>query len=73
MGYQAVGTAAESSIGGGGLLSAFNFSLGGLIGQFLGEEDDFLGSYENTWNIDSDWGTGNYFDITCLEEEELPD
>ena len=46
--YQAVGTTVGASIGGGGLLEVFNLNLGGLVGQFLGEEDDWLGFYENT-------------------------
>jgi hypothetical protein len=57
---------------GGGLLEVFNFNLGGLVGQFLGEEDDCLGSYENTWDSNDNWGVGSYSDVTCYEEYGTP-
>ena len=70
--YQAVGTTVGASIGGGGLLEVFNLNLGGLVGQFLGEEDDWLGSYENTWDSSNNWGVGSYSDVTCYEEYGTP-
>ena len=65
--YTALGAAIESAAtgGAGGLLEAFDYGLGGLIAQFFGAEDEWLGSYENTWDSDSNWGTGRYTDIAC--------
>ncbi len=68
--YKALGTAIESQIAGGagGLLKALDFSIGGLIAQLAGAEDDWLGSYERTWNCDNNWGIGSYIDIACKDE-----
>jgi len=68
--YKALGAAIESQMAGGagGLLEAFNFSLGGLIGEIFGAEDDWLGSYERTLNYNNNWGVGKYEDI-ALEDE----
>jgi len=68
--YEALGIAVESQMSGGagGLLEAFDFSLGGLIAQFFGAEDDWLGSYEQTWNYNNNWGIGGYTDIACEDE-----
>jgi len=68
--YKALGAAIESQIAGGAgsLLEAFDFSIGGLIAQLSGAEDDWLGSYERTWNRDNNWGIGRYIDITCEDE-----
>ena len=71
--YKALGTAIESQIAGGagGLLEALDFSIGGLIAQLAGAEDDWLGSYERTWNRDNNWGIGGYIDIACKDEREV--
>lgn len=68
--YKALGAAIESGIAGGagGLLEAFDFSVGGLIARFFGAEDDWLGSYRQTWNQGNNWGIGRYSDIP-LEDE----
>ena len=67
---QALGAAIEMQIAGaaGGLLNIFGIGIGGLIAQFLGTEDDFLGSYEQTWGLDNNWGVGIYVDI-ALEDD----
>jgi uncharacterized protein YccT (UPF0319 family) len=65
--YDALGAAVTG--GGGGLLDLFGISLGGLIGKFFGSEDDWLGSYEGTWNSSKRWGIGKYADIACQEED----
>jgi hypothetical protein len=69
--YTALGAAVESQITGGtgSLLEAFELSLGGLMADLFGAEDDWLGSYENTWDSDSNWGIGSYIDIACEEED----
>ena len=69
--YEALGLAIESQTAGGAglLLEAFGFSLGGIVAQFFGTEDDWLGSYENAWGSDSNWGIGTYIDIACEEED----
>ena len=71
--YKALGVAIESQVAGGtgGLLEAFNLSLGGLIAQLFGAEDDWLGSYERTWDHDSNWGIGKYDDITLEDERGI--
>jgi len=68
--YEALGVAIESQMAGGagGLLEAFNLSLGGLVAQLFGAEDDWLGSYERTWNQANNWGIGRYTDIACEDE-----
>lgn len=68
--YEALGIAIESQMPGGmgGLLEVFDFSLNDLVAQFFGYEDDWLGSYEQTWNYDNDWGIGQYPDIACEDE-----
>ena len=68
--YKALELAIEAQMGGtaGALLEIFNVDLSGLIGQFLGEQDDWLGSYERTWDISNNWGYGTYEDITCQDE-----
>ncbi len=71
--YEALGAAIEYQAGGGvgTLLEIFDVNLAGLIGQFLGEEDDWLGSYEMTWDSSSNWGYGIYSDITCKDERGI--
>jgi len=68
--YKALGAAglAYMTGGSGSFLEMFEYSLGGLIGTLLGAEDDFLGSFEQTWTLDSNWGVGKYLDIP-LEDE----
>lgn len=69
--YKALGAAMESQIAGGtgSMLEAFEFSLGGLMAELFGAEDDWLGSYEKGWGIDDYWGVGKYTDIACEEED----
>jgi len=50
-----------------GLLEAFGTGMEEAIASFFGTEDDWLGSYEQTWS--SNWGIGRYTDIACEEED----
>ena len=34
-----------------------------VIYEFLPEEDDFIGYYENTWYADENWGIGQYEEV----------
>jgi len=66
--YQALGMAAEEYITGGtgiSIFGIFGVNLGELIGTFFGEEDDFVGSYEQVWYQSSFWGIGSYSDVPC--------
>jgi len=69
--YKALGAAMESQIAGGtgSMLEAFEFSLGGLMAELFGAEDDWLGSYEKSRSSDNNWGIGRYDDIACEEED----
>jgi hypothetical protein len=71
--YQAIEVAVKMQAGGavGTILEAFDVSLGDLIGKFFGDADDSLGSYENTWEISSGWGAGQYADIVCKDENNI--
>jgi len=68
--YQALGVAGEAYISGGAatLLEMTDFSLGNLLAKLFGAEDDWLGSYEQTWNHANNWGIGRYTDIACEDE-----
>ena len=68
--YQALGAAGEAYISGGAstLLEMTDFSLGNLLAKLFGAEDDWLGSYEQSWSYDNNWGVGKYEDI-ALEDE----
>ena len=68
--YQALGAAGEAYISGGAstLLEMTDFSLGNLLAKLFGAEDDWLGSYEQAWSHDSNWGIGRYSDIACEDE-----
>jgi len=66
--YEALAMAVEYQTGMGSILEEFDVSLGEIIGQILGEEDDWLGSYEETWGKNDDWGVGTYKDIVCEDE-----
>lgn len=46
-----------------------DFSLGNLLAKIFGAEDDWLGSYENSWRSDNNWGIGRYTDIACKEKD----
>lgn len=63
--YKALGAAAQGYLtgGSGSFLEMFDYSLGGLIATLFGAEDDWLGSYERTWDQSGNWGVGNYVDI----------
>lgn len=66
--YQALVMAAEEYITGGtgiNIFGIFGVKLGELIGTFFGEEDDFVGSYEQVWYQSSFWGIGSYSDVAC--------
>ena len=68
--YQALEIAIKAQAGGavGSLVELFDVNLSGIIGQLLGEADDWLGSYERTWDISGNWGAGQYTDIVCKDE-----
>lgn len=68
--YKALGVAAEAYTTGGAatLLEMSDFGLGDLIGKLFGAEDDWLGSYEEAWSSDENWGIGTYSDIVCKRE-----
>ena len=68
--YQALGAAGEAYISGGAgtLLEMTDFSLGNLLAKLFGAEDDWLGSYENAWGSDNNWGIGQYTDIVLRDE-----
>ena len=66
--YEALAIAVDSQTGMSSLLEGFDISLSGIIGQILGEEDDWLGSYEGIWDKNDDWGVGTYKDIVCQDE-----
>lgn len=64
--YQALGTAAESYLTGGATsLLGLDLGLGNIIGTLFGAEDDWLGSFEKAWDLNSDWGIGSYTDVSC--------
>ena len=69
--YKALGLAGELYLSGGAstLLEMTDFSLGNLLAKIFGAEDDWLGSYENSWRSDNNWGIGRYTDIACKEED----
>jgi predicted small lipoprotein YifL len=71
--YQALGIAAEAYISGGTatLLEMADINLGNLLAKFFGAEDDWLGSYENSWGSNSNWGIGSYTDIVCEDERGI--
>jgi len=68
--YQALAVAGEAYISGGAstLLEMTDFSLGNLLAKVFGAEDDWLGSYENAWGSESNWGIGQYTDIVLQDE-----
>ena len=66
--YQALAMAVAGYITGGtgiSILAIFELNLGELIGNFFGQEDDFVGSYEQAWNQSTYWGIGSYSDVPC--------
>jgi hypothetical protein len=71
--YKALAAAINAQAGGaiGTILDIFNLNLADLLGQLLGEADDFLGSYENTWDVTTNWGTGQYTDLVCKDERGI--
>jgi hypothetical protein len=68
--YKALGIAIEAQAGGvaGSILELFDVNLSGIIGQLMGQADDWLGSFERTWDISNNWGAGQYKDIVCKDE-----
>ncbi len=69
--YQALAGALSAFIAGGGasaLLHLFDMNLGSLIGSLLGEEHDWLGSYELVCNQANGWGAGQYTDLVLRDE-----
>jgi hypothetical protein len=68
--YKALENAIELQAAGiaGALLETFDIKLSEVIGQLMGEADDRLGSYEKTWDISNNWGSGQYKDIVCKDE-----
>jgi len=69
--YKALSLAGEAYLSGGAatLLEMTDFSLGNLLAKIFGAEDDWLGSYENAWDSDNNWGVGRYTDIACKEKD----
>jgi len=69
--YKALGLASEAYLFGSAvtLLEMTEFSLGNVLAKIFGAEDDWLGSYENAWDSDNNWGIGRYTDIACEEED----
>jgi len=71
--YQALGAVGEAYISGGAatLLEMTDFSLGNLLAKLFGAEDDWLGSYEDSWDSNNNWGIGKYRDIACEDERGI--
>lgn len=69
--FQALALAGDLYLSGGAstLLEMTDFSLGNLLAKIFGAEDDWLGSYENNWDFDNNWGIGKYTDIACEEKD----
>jgi hypothetical protein len=72
--YTALETAAEMQLAGaaGILLDLFDVQLSGIIGGFLGEQDDYLGGYNRKWTATNNWGADTYTDIVCVDENGTP-
>jgi len=67
--YEALGMALDGYIpGGSALLELVGINLDNLIGNLLGQEHDWLGSYELTCNHDNGWCVGQYIDIVLRDE-----
>ncbi len=69
--YQALGMAVDGYVSGGAastLLQMFDINLGNFIGNLLGQEHDWLGSYELTCNHNNNWHVGQYTDIVLQDE-----
>jgi hypothetical protein len=68
--YDAIEAVVKLQAGGmtGLLLKSFNINLDDLLGQLMGEADDYLGSYEMMWDSSSNWGAGQYSDIVCFDK-----
>ena len=67
--YEALGMALDGYIPGGAtLLELLGINLNNLIGNLLGQEHDWLGSYELTCNHDNGWCVGQYIDIVLRDE-----
>ncbi len=65
---QALGMAIGAYMGGadtllGGIAGSGGF--GNILARLIGASDEFLGSYENAWRQESNWGIGTYADISC--------
>lgn len=71
--YEALGVAASTWVAGEtgmDFLGLFGVSLGDLIGSFFGAEDDFVGSYERSWDKSSWWGAGTHMRTGYLAGSE---
>jgi hypothetical protein len=68
--YKALGAALEYQLSAQtkGISELFDLNLAGLVGKFAGEADDYLGTFERTWDRSSNWGVGTYTDISCQDE-----
>ncbi len=67
--YEALGMALAGYIPGGPtLLQLSGINLGNLIGTLLGQEHDWLGSYELTGNQVNNWSIGQYIDVVLKDE-----
>ena len=49
-------------------MQLFGINLNNLIGTLLGQEHDWLGSYELTGNQTNNWGIGQYIDVVLKDE-----
>jgi hypothetical protein len=53
-------------------MDLLNIQINDIIGKFLGDQDDYLGSYNHKWTAANNWGAGVYSDIPCLDERGTP-
>jgi hypothetical protein len=69
--YRGLELATDAYLTGGAatLLEMSGIGLGNIIGKLFGADDDWLGSYENEWSSDMNWGIGRYSEITCQRKE----
>ena len=68
--YKALGAALEAVVSSQtrGISELFNLNLAKSVGNFMGDADDFLGTYEKTFSVKDNWGIGEYTDIACIDE-----
>jgi hypothetical protein len=71
--YKALSLVIEAQAGGmvGTITELFDIKLNDIIGDFFGKKDDSLGKFEKTWDVTTNWGTGQYTDIVCKDERGI--